>query len=475
MHASRFSYSVTRPYPFAWFTPVVLIGGTIALILFSILNLVSNGYYLQIQDATDPNKTVSENIWFKHWPSYLTSKVQPSCQTIGISSNAQFTTNQSGLTYTLTGVWQDGANGTTVLPSLTYQNNILSNCTVNAIEIDLESFDRLAMQIAYTQWGAQLYGYTTCSIATPSGTVSFNLTAGYNYIPESVSWDNSTLYTFLSPDKSHRASLWWGESLLSMYWIYLIWTLQQIRENVPNGSVPLRKGTLYFEPDVAGNQQDKAIMSLDFFNLFSRFLQDQPGQVIYPYYPSADPELSNSISALVAGNEYPNIWIPADSLAKSFYSAILTDLGQVSASPNVLTDTETLQAFTTNFSYILNYSQNANVRPGPALENYNTLGASTGPLGTTPSVIFDKYICQVPMLKSTGNIIVSVLIADLVFMQALWQLLKLATEYFFLNKKRMGSDVNYCEGCSRQSGGSTATLLESVPKRHDYVPVGVDP
>ena len=42
--SSHFSYSLSRPYPYRWFTPVVFLGGTIALVLFSLLNYVSNGF-----------------------------------------------------------------------------------------------------------------------------------------------------------------------------------------------------------------------------------------------------------------------------------------------------------------------------------------------------------------------------------------------------------------------------------------------
>ncbi len=45
MDSSMFSYNISRPYPFRWFTPVVFVGGAIALVLFSLLNLVSTGYY----------------------------------------------------------------------------------------------------------------------------------------------------------------------------------------------------------------------------------------------------------------------------------------------------------------------------------------------------------------------------------------------------------------------------------------------
>ena len=455
MYSSMFTYNITRPYPFKWFTPLVFIGGSIAIVLFSILNLVSNGYYLQVNISTNPNATVSQNVWFANWPSYLTAKVQSSCQTVDISTNSQFFTNQSGLTYTLTGIWQDAGSGAkNISPSLTYQNNIFQDCVITAVEIDLESFDRLASQIAYTQWGAQLWGYTTCDIMTNAGLTKVNLTAAYNYIPATVSFDNSSLYSFVSQDQSSRASLWWGESLLSMYWVYLTRMMQVIRESpVPADQDAIRKGTLSFTTGTlpstsfkrspeASNSDD--ISSLDFFDVSYRFVQDLPGQAPFPFGPANSNY--HKVSVLDSTSTYPNIWVPADSLAKALYSTILTDLGQTTASPNILTDPLLLQSFTSSFPSILNYISSANVHPGPALQDFHTLKSSTGDLGTTPSVIFTKYICQVPTRKPIGTIFVSVLIADLVLLQASWTILKLLTEWLALDEKK-GAEVNYCKGC----------------------------
>jgi hypothetical protein len=56
---------------------------------------------------------------------------------------------------------------------------------------------------------------------------------------------------------------------------------------------------------------------------------------------------------------------------------------------------------------------------GPANDSYEVLKEQTGPLGTSPSVISTKYLCQVLLQKPTGTLFISILVADLVFMQAL--------------------------------------------------------
>lgn len=55
-----FSYSITRPYPFSWFTPVVVIGGLILTVVFTLLNLGSSVYSTKAIYTSDPNVTIGE-------------------------------------------------------------------------------------------------------------------------------------------------------------------------------------------------------------------------------------------------------------------------------------------------------------------------------------------------------------------------------------------------------------------------------
>ena len=64
-----------------------------------------------------------------------------------------------------------------------------------------------------------------------------------------------------------------------------------------------------------------------------------------------------------------------------------------------------------------------------------------------PAVIATQYYCQVPQLKSTGSLLVAVLVADLVFLQVLWKVLNLAVTF---SMKRRRRDANYCDGCAKR-------------------------
>ncbi|MCJ1318860.1 hypothetical protein MMC15_004192 [Xylographa vitiligo] len=285
----------------------------------------------------------------------------------------------------------------------------------------------------------------------------------YDYVPETVAF--SSLYrflgtNFLSRDAENRASLYWGESLMSVYWAYLTRSMQDIRANATDfGVAGIRKGTITF---TRSNNSISNIADLNFFVVDYRFVIDQglgDFSIIHPglYNDSSSVATLNSIDA------YPNIWIQADSLVKSTYSTILTDLGQVSSMPNILTDGNTLQYFTSNFSLALQHI--ANAVPGPATQDYDTLQASTGPLQITPSVINADYICQTPQLKSGGSLFLAVLVADLVFLQATWSIFTLTTGWLLLQKT---PSANHCQGCV----GLTSGHQTALPRFVDHLPEG---
>lgn len=465
MHPSAFSYAITRPYPYRWFTPVVIIGFVVFTVLFSFLNFVSTGYTLVNLESWNPNATVSSGVWLRHWPSFLTARVQPSCEPLNIEVGSEFFTNQTALTYTLTDVWQPQEGGAGagygIAPSLTYYSNIIQNCSVNSVEIDYDAMDRTASQFAYSEWGAVVRTYATCAILGANGTTNFNLTQEYDYVPSSASF--STLYTFLgsnflSRNKTSRSSLWWGESLMSMYWTHSTFQMEQIRQNDTSyNETAIRKGTLYFYPNddaKVTNMTDQNFFECDF-----RFIKDQgqgkfeivspPGYGEYRSY--------TRLSNLIGEEVYPNIWSEADTLAKAAYSTVLTDLGQMNATNNILLDPNSLDYFTSNFSEARHNI--ANAYPGPGTQKYGT--ESSGPLGTTPSVIQSKYLCQVPQRKPAGNLFVSIAVADLVFLQALWFLFRYGVDFLFL---RRHPERNHCEGCVMDA--SNPALV--VGKVRDY-------
>ena len=85
---------------------------------------------------------------------------------------------------------------------------------------------------------------------------------------------------------------------------------------------------------------------------------------------------------------------------------------------------------------------------------YNDLRNSIpGRLEVTPSIISTNYLCSVPHRKSIGNLIISILVADLVLLKTAWAVYTFIVGKIFLR----GPTANYCPGCLSRSGPSAAT------------------
>jgi hypothetical protein len=153
---------------------------------------------------------------------------------------------------------------------------------------------------------------------------------------------------------------------------------------------------------------------------------------------------NSTFSNLIAKTTGPNIWPLVDRLAKSFESTILTDLGQVKAKPNVLIDAELLQRYTSEFAR-WDSLRDPYWRGTPARADFQTLRHTTGPLVVRPSTLAINYLCQIPKRKPVADLLISVLVADLVFLQALWLLFTLGIGYWLKSRDERSE---YCLGCA---------------------------
>lgn len=432
MHSSYFEYNISRPYPFKWFTPLALISLAIAAIPISIINLGSYGYTLAAQYSHDPNATVSERS-HNNWPSFWITKFRPTCQSANIPINTRLLTNNTALTYTLTSVVQKANEANqTFSSSLVYHNNVLSDCTIDHIAVRLESTGRTATQIGLSSWGVDAQAFVSCNLDTDDQSLTtFNLTAEYNFIPETVSV-YAGFYTFVGRNKTAKASLYWGESLLSTYSLHL--GRDAFISNFSGKDALVSKGVITFTPNKLFSTD---LINLNFFDVLFRFIAPTPNNLWSFDDGESMPNISSNSSKM-------DFWSSVDTFAKSFYSTVLTDLGQTSSHPNILTDAILLEHFTTNFSSITSkqMSRGSSI-PEPASEPFNSLN-TTGTLGINPSVLAATYLCAVPRMKPTVTLIVSVLAADLVFLQTLWKLLNLVVDWWVKRKYRQ---ANVCKGC----------------------------
>lgn len=268
-----------------------------------------------------------------------------------------------------------------------------------------------------------------------------NITNDYDYIPPSVSFtvltpdihDWTVRANFVDRNSTTRASLWWGESIMSTYWAWATKDMELLR---PRGNVRamIRKGTVIFKPTDNGLD----ILDSHFFLTQYRFVVGyERAEIIWSDLDEEHP-LGYYAADLEDQGRYPEIWALTEKLAKSAWSTILVDLGQ-SAPSNILLDSAKLESFTADF----NEKRLANAHPGPEFYPFNTTNITTGPLGATPSVISARYLCHVPRRKATSTLVWQIMVANLVFVGAAWTLFTLVIDHFFLKKI---PDANYCAG-----------------------------
>lgn len=442
---SFFSYGISRAYPYRWFTPVVIIGGIISIVLVSFLNIAASGYELIATSSPDFNATVRDSVWFDSWPTWLAS-TRATCQSTTLPLQTGLYTNNTALFYTLVSVWRNDADGNKInLGSLVYSNNELQKCNVSTVKMDIESSDTLdAGQIGVSQLGAKVTADVTCMV--DNGPTYVQLVTTYDPIPP----PGQPTSMFLDTNITSKASLYWGQSVLRLYWPYVL--MKYYNENIH-----LQRP--YYKAEITLDRKDKPSnvtgddeMDLDFLRVQACWLTPLNSTGITHIDRFCD---SNTLSVLAEGNTtekpVPSIWEPMSVLGKAMWFIVLADLGRDDSSmPNILARPELLEYVTQNMSEV-NATLSKNWRWGLSnksisLKPYVAAQDGKDQLGVSPSVLSTNYICQTPKLKSPGTLIVSVLVADLVLMQFIWQIYLLVVDYFFVSRRE---DLKYCEGCAK--------------------------
>lgn len=424
MSSFRFEHNLTRPYPFKWYTPAVLAGFTIATILFSVLNYASNGYTLQAAYLSDPRPTSWPGMdsWYRNWPASLVGGNKPSCQPASIPIGSTLFTNNSALPWTVDDVGLLSNGTIQATPSLVYQGEKLTDCELLMItlstSVPVEPGDPTGSS---GWWQTKLEGKVCCRVHTPSlGSIQLNLTSTWSQTKYEMRdrMLQPTIRRFLGRDDTYL-SLAWAEDLIALSYSGFVNKLVGIglREvNYTGVSMRFMSDSKWTTPDIRSRQY----FSIGVEVRGNSYQSDEPQWI----------KLNQSqgflVEDAVAMNLTPNIWTQADDISKVFLSTMLTDLGQVSATPNILSDPELLEIFT-----------EGDFKASP--EN-DTL------LGVRPSVLATNYLCQVPRRKPWGSLIISILVADLVLLRALWTVVTFVSTYF---AKQRDPLANTCETCAR--------------------------
>lgn len=79
-------------------------------------------------------------------------------------------------------------------------------------------------------------------------------------------------------------------------------------------------------------------------------------------------------------------------------------------------------------------------------DSYNAFRSLVGDLGTKNATILSRYLCSVPERKGTWTMLIGIVMADIVFLQAAWKLLTMTAGSMPSNQN---STAMLCQGCLR--------------------------
>ncbi|KAI3392301.1 hypothetical protein diail_5909, partial [Diaporthe ilicicola] len=453
-HESFFQYGLTRPYPFRWFTWAAVIGCLCASVLFTVLNLGTNGYSLEAIYTTNPNGTAgtAEKQWFQKPPFSWVGNLEASCQSQALMLGSNYMTTHMGFSYSLISLsYQDENNKTTQSPGTPYLNSTLQDCEVGTVQVYPARKDTSMQSANSWTWGdTYAAANVSCTIPGPA----FPVTASFQvqYLPSS-----GIVRNFLSLDNRTDSSQWWGSVILQRTWYSLAEFLgtEYVPETDNQPAVRYDSGDFTLFRNGTSNSN---VSSANFFYITGKFYGNDSLIYMAVNENSWDPILISQMNDT-------GLATAIDSFAKAFYSSILLDLG--GASP--LTDARSI-------TYLLS-QRNVNVLGAPQDQAVATFQDEMAPLNSTAAQLSLQYVCSVPKQKDRVTMVVSIIIADLVLLSAFWQCLNwVATKWLSTQTQ----DWNHCPGCERHAehlrlGGSSPKLdeesLQLVPERTDDVSV----
>lgn len=171
-HRSLFSYNITRPYPYKWFTPVTIVAFCLLTILISYLNYATIAFDPEVVNSADYNGTTGDRSYLHGLPKLLASKNEPTCQPATLPLNGLVFTNHSFFKYEIIGIKREQSSDNddmALMPALTYSNNVLEDCQIASIQLEASSQDRTTLQMVTQLWGMKVNTYATCRVNTHDG------------------------------------------------------------------------------------------------------------------------------------------------------------------------------------------------------------------------------------------------------------------------------------------------------------------
>ncbi|KAG9743041.1 hypothetical protein KCU73_g8511, partial [Aureobasidium melanogenum] len=489
---TKFSYNVTRDYPYKWFTPVAIIGGIVLTALFSAINFFSTAYTMVSVTTNQPHE-IEAGLYGGPFAHLFASKLQPKCDDASLAVGSTLRTNQSLFEYQLLSVI------TAAAPALTYHDEVIDSCSVKSVTLDLSTwYDRPADQINASAWGLAVTIKLDCYISRPDNTTAiFDLQTKIDPIKNALIGrfrsKTSKPTAWIEPFAGHASK--WAQVLMLVFLEETITAMINQTTTPTNSATPVAQHNLshgYIQ--LERSPQPSEIMQDDnYFSKASWVFFDAANNERYMGTNGANnaDDATYLVESYVHSSAWPHIWSPVDRLAKAALSAVYIDLGQYPTSiDSMVSDANTLRYWSANLSTIAEQSSiylgiSFFVNKDVTITDYDTqqqlpidnilqLGALPDPAGnaTSRAKISTTYMCRQPQLKPPFNIFISILVADLVFLRTAWSLYNFMVAYFL---KSRHPDANICNEClARKKEDDVEVVEEKEDPVHYNKSHGVD-
>ncbi|KAG9555417.1 hypothetical protein KCU71_g12049, partial [Aureobasidium melanogenum] len=472
----KFSYNVTRDYPYQWFTPVAIIAGSFLTVLFSAINFYTAAYTMVPVTTPDPSRIETEE--WTGLARLLASKYQPKCDDVVLPVGTTFRTNQSLFEYEI--IYSRNKS----IAALTYHNGLIDQCYPHRVLLDFSTwYNRPANYINVTAWGLVATVDLWCCIHCGSSIAKyFDIEVQYDPIKDALPPGQKTQRPMWDISSGASNASQWAQVLMFMFWEETIGAITHQTTTLTDSETTVPQYNLthgFIELDI-GTMVQGTMQNDHFFNNASWVFFDAAENEKY-VGATDSPDFGSESDA--QNSIWPCIWSPVDRFAKAILSAVYLDLGlSLEPQASMVTDVDTLRYWSANLSTIaeqdslyLGLSMNSNNLTITDYDAQQQLTiASDSKSGTlpenpiSPAVIRTTYTCQQPQLKSRSNIFISILVADLVFLRAAWSLYNLVVGYFL---KSRHPEANICDEClarkkedDEQVGGKEETAC--VDKMH---------
>ncbi|KAI1320777.1 hypothetical protein F5Y16DRAFT_389539 [Xylariaceae sp. FL0255] len=467
----RFSYALKRDYPYSWLTPAVAAGTLVAAAVILFINIITQSYDLVATSTNNISGLKAQNP-FAQQPllAYLVQQNnnKASCDAATIPINSEIWTKNYALPYTVTSVWREYGNGTMENQgALVYLDNMLLDCNVTGITILVNGkYSQTPLLSARSRVGLVIKPQATCAIQdddTPvksdqkgdqiNGMTFFSLQGAYNII-------DSDIPNFLLSNATTSPSLFWGRSLLALYYLVTSHAYWEASLNSDWGSNGSSSNTYsaYFQLSRQSNATVGTADEVMSDNFFSVECDTEDNFCQNTTIPALSQGSIGAHGVGTGGSPYPSIWSAINVLGKAMWFTTMTDLGQNNTViPNMLAYPDLLANLTSNVTNEANAwvaLQNSGARYGSVLrldtdlmtQSFDPSATPVPALGTQASYLSTNYVCQIPKPKSAGTRVIAILTASLVLLQTVWNGFFFAFDWIIFRRRKDPSDA-FCEGC----------------------------